>query len=604
MKLDIGPRLILLSSGGALLVGLSLGGYFMHHEAQSLSEELDVRGRMLTNHLALSCEFPLLTQNQEALANILRGTLNQKDVIYCLIEDNSGWIRVETGAKAGKHREYAAPIFTHKPVEPGSEDLILGADARAEMEKIGEVRVAVSLEDLRRRTIDALWTAGILVLAAVLLGALIIAWVVQGALIRPIRKLARATERLARGDLDARVDVLGGDTIGRLAAAFNKMTGDLRRVTVSKDYVDNILDSMGDALIVTGPDGAIQTVNDCAVRLLGFSKHELIGKPLELFWKDAAKSFPPSDRPARNVETVFSTRGGETIPVSVAATPMAAGLSSPVGMVYVARDLTEKKKIEALMLRSEKLSAVGQLAAGVAHEINNPLGVILGFAQGMAERLQPNHPWELPVKSIEREALRCKNLVQDLLTFSRTSQADREAIHLNQAVDGALSLVQAQARMSKVQLVKKLAEDLPLLLGNRTQIQQVIINLANNSLDAMPEGGTLTVETFFLEDQPQSWVCLKVTDTGLGIPPEILPRIFEPFFTTKPVGQGTGLGLGLVHEIVSKHSAIIDVQSRPGCTEFTVKWPARTPEELAERKDFFQGEKTASKPPPPDARRV
>ncbi len=600
MRLDIGPRLILLSCGGVLLVGLFLGGYFVRHESRALSDELDVRARMLANHLALSCEFPLLTQNQEALANILRGTLNQKDVIYCLIEDNSGWIRVETGAKAGKHREYAAPILTRKPMEPGSEELILGAGAGAEMENIGEVRVAVSLQDLHRRTIDVLWTAGIFVLAAILLGALIIAWVVQGAMVRPIRKLVRATERLARGDLDARVDVPGDDTVGRLAAAFNKMTGDLRSVTVSKDYVDNILGSMGDALIVTGPDGTIRTVNDYAVRLLGFSKDELIGKPLGLFWKDAGKSSPPAD----NVETLFSTRGGETVTVSVAATPMAVGSSSPSGMVYVARDLTERKKIEALILRSEKLSAVGQLAAGVAHEINNPLGVILGFAQGMAERLQPHHPWELPVKSIEREALRCKNLVQDLLTFSRASQTDREAIHLNQAVDGALSLVQAQARMSKVQLVKKLAEDLPLLLGNRTQIQQVIINLANNSLDAMPDGGTLTVETSFLEDQPQSWVRLKIADTGGGIPEEVLPRIFEPFFTTKPVGQGTGLGLGLVHEIVSKHSGIIEVQSRPGCTEFTVKWPARTPQEISERKNFFQEEKAAPMPLPPGARRV
>lgn len=600
MRLDIGPRLILLSCGGVLLVGLLLGGYFVRHESRALSDELDVRARMLTNHLALSCEFPLLTQNQEALANILRGTLNQKDVIYCLIEDKSGWIRVETGAKAGKHREYAAPIFTRKPMEPGSEELILGAGAGAEMENIGEVRVAVSLQDLHRRTIDVLWTAGIFVLAAILLGALIIAWVVQGAMVRPIRKLVRATERLARGDLDARVDVPGDDTVGRLAAAFNKMTGDLRSVTVSKDYVDNILGSMGDALIVTGPDGTIRTVNDYAVRLLGFSEDELIGKPLGLFWKDAGKSSPPAD----NVETLFSTRGGETVTVSVAATPMAVGSSSPSGMVYVARDLTERKKIEALILRSEKLSAVGQLAAGVAHEINNPLGVILGFAQGMAERLQPHHPWELPVKSIEREALRCKNLVQDLLTFSRASQTDREAIHLNQAVDGALSLVQAQARMSKVQLVRKLAEDLPLLLGNRTQIQQVIINLANNSLDAMPDGGTLTVETSFLEDQPQSWVRLKIADTGGGIPEEVLPRIFEPFFTTKPVGQGTGLGLGLVHEIVSKHSGIIEVQSRPGCTEFTVKWPARTPQEISERKDFFQEEKAAPMPLPPGARRV
>jgi len=125
-----------------------------------------------------------------------------------------------------------------------------------------------------------------------------------------------------------------------------------------------------------------------------------------------------------------------------------------------------------------------------------------------------------------------------------------------------------------VKVEKDLAPGLPRLLGNQIQIQQVVINLANNALDAMsPQEGTLTVRTRLVHDDSRRWVGLFIADTGTGIPPEILPRIFEPFFTTKPAGQGTGLGLGLVHEIVKKHSGTIDVQSRPGCTEFAVKFP-------------------------------
>src|SRR5262249_37187765 len=151
------------------------------------------------------------------------------------------------------------------------------------------------------------------------------------------------------------------------------------------------------------------------------------------------------------------------------------------GVIVTAKDMTERKRLENVIRQSEKMSAVGQLAAGVAHEINNPPGVILGFAEEDVSRLQPGGELELPLKSIEREALRCKNLVQDLLIFSRASKIDREPLDMNHAVEGALSLVTAQARMGQIEVRKELAPELPRVLGNLNQIQQVIINLANNA---------------------------------------------------------------------------------------------------------------------------
>jgi signal transduction histidine kinase len=225
------------------------------------------------------------------------------------------------------------------------------------------------------------------------------------------------------------------------------------------------------------------------------------------------------------------------------------------------------------MRLSEKMSAVGQLAAGVAHEINNPLGVILGFAQGVVRRLPPHDSLEMPLKSIEKEALRCKHLVQDLLTFSRSSAIGQELVDLNVAVEGALSLVSAQARMLHINVLKNLMPSLPHIVGDLNQIQQVIINLASNALDAMATKGEVKVTTEILKEGARSWVCLKVIDNGPGIPTEIQSRIFEPFFTTKKVGKGTGLGLSLVHEIVLKHSGTIEVQSQPGHTEFCIHWP-------------------------------
>jgi signal transduction histidine kinase len=289
----------------------------------------------------------------------------------------------------------------------------------------------------------------------------------------------------------------------------------------------------------------------------------------------------------------FLRKDGTKIPILFSHSPLRDANGATLGYVIAAKDVSEVKKLESRMQQSEKLSAVGQLAAGVAHEINNPLGVILGFAQGMARQTKAGDPLELPIKSIEREALRCKSLVQDLLTFARTSQTDRSGMDLNQTITQALSLVQTQVKIGQVELKVELADGMPMILGNKNQVQQVILNLAKNALDAMPAGGTLEIKTELIESAPQSWVCLEVSDTGTGIPAPLLARIFEPFFTTKPVGQGTGLGLSLVSEIVKKHSGEIDVESAPGRSVFRVKFPARTGKEIEQKMSALQLEKLA-----------
>jgi two-component system, NtrC family, sensor kinase len=232
--------------------------------------------------------------------------------------------------------------------------------------------------------------------------------------------------------------------------------------------------------------------------------------------------------------------------------------------------LASTERLQAQALRAEKMSAVGQLAAGVAHEINNPLSVILGFSQAMARHVRPDDRNAGAIRNIEREAIRCKNLVQDLLTFSRVAAPTRTPTCLNEAVRGALTLVEAQARTRGIEVHVALAPDLPQVSGQATQLQQVIINLATNALDALRNRGAVIIAT----DSHEGGLRVRVRDDGDGIPADALPHIFEPFFTTKPVGQGTGLGLSMVYEIVSRHGGTIDVHSRPGETEFTVWFPA------------------------------
>ncbi|MBK7861366.1 MAG: HAMP domain-containing histidine kinase [Archangiaceae bacterium] len=210
--------------------------------------------------------------------------------------------------------------------------------------------------------------------------------------------------------------------------------------------------------------------------------------------------------------------------------------------------------------QSEKMAAIGTLAGGIAHEINNPLGVILGFAQGLERRVPEGDALRMPVMSIVREAMRCKQLVQELLTFARVSKKTEEDIDLVATVNASLLFLQPRAKTQGVEIVSQVTTPLPLLRGSKTQLQQVLLNLGTNALDAMKHGGTLTLSV-----QPRlGGVVLEVTDTGSGISEAIRGRVFEPFFTTKGVGEGTGLGLSLVYQIVQQHRGHIDLVTKEG----------------------------------------
>lgn len=239
----------------------------------------------------------------------------------------------------------------------------------------------------------------------------------------------------------------------------------------------------------------------------------------------------------------------------------------------VERRSRELKEAQEKLAQSSKMAAVGQLAGGVAHEINNPLEVIQGFADRLVKRLHDNEQMLFAAQSILREASRCKQLVEDLLVFSHTGKKELEVLDLNEAVRHALLLIGAQARFKTARLETSLyAESLP-IRANKNQILQIVINLVTNALDAMPQGGILAIHTAVARIQERPWAELAVADTGTGIPPEIRDRIFEPFFTTKEVGRGTGLGLSLVYEIVRLHGAVLDFQSEPGKgTTFCVRW--------------------------------
>jgi len=234
-----------------------------------------------------------------------------------------------------------------------------------------------------------------------------------------------------------------------------------------------------------------------------------------------------------------------------------------------------KEKMRAHLIQSEKMSAIGQLAGGVAHEINNPMGVILGFSQILKTKIDINSPDYIAAQSIEREAVRCKKLIEDMLTFSRLPKKELEHTNINTLLSEIISIVKTQANVKDVEIETVFDSLLPHKKVNRNQLQQVIINLCNNAVDAMPKGGLLKIatRTIMAEGKPKE-ISIMISDSGLGMSEEVKSKIFEPFYTTKEVGKGTGLGLSIVYEIVKSHQGTIEVTSAPGNgAVFTIRFP-------------------------------
>src|SRR3954447_17019348 len=320
-------------------------------------------------------------------------------------------------------------------------------------------------------------------------------------------------------------------------------------------------------------------VNEAACRFHGVTREELIGSRLDDYigheraeadWKD----FLTPERIARGMEQNVweSEQDGRRVVMEVRARPEFV----PDRHLFVLRDITEQRLLEEQLRQAQKMGAVGQLAGGIAHDFNNLLTVISGYGE-IARRHIGAGPGGNELREIQHAAGRAAELTRQLLAFARRQVLEPVLLDLNEVVGGLVPML--GRLIGETIEIAVLAEDvLPPVLADRGQLEQVVINLAINARDAMPEGGTLAIETGVRGEH----VTLRVSDTGTGIAPRVLEHIFEPFYTTKDVGFGTGLGLATVHGIVTQSGGRIDVSSRLGLgSTFTVLVPA-APRELAE----------------------
>src|SRR4030043_1390968 len=351
----------------------------------------------------------------------------------------------------------------------------------------------------------------------------------------------------------------------------------------------NLIESSVDGIIAADMKGNIFIFNKGAEALTGYKAEEVIGKaPItEIYPEGVAKEVMKKLRSleyggiGKLTPTQFNVlnKAGEEIPIQLSATLIYDGMGKEVASVGIFTDLRPRLKMEkklqethVQLVSSEKMASLGKLAAGIAHEINNPLGGILIYASLIMEDLPEDDPKRGDLARIVQEASRCKEIVKNLLEFGRQTEPKLEPTDINRASVDGLFFLENQALFHNVKIIKNLDPFLPFVRGNASQLQQVLINIIVNAAEAMHGNGTLTITSSTSPNR--KWVTLEFTDTGEGIKEENLTRIFDPFFTTKDVGKGTGLGLSTSYGIVESHGGKIRVKSKVGeGTTFTIELP-------------------------------
>ena len=346
-----------------------------------------------------------------------------------------------------------------------------------------------------------------------------------------------------------------------------------------KEFSENIIESVNVGILVVDFDGRVTTWNSSLEEVFGIARERALRRSIdEIFDTDLIETIQNvigregwAIRDTRHIYKYnASTEDGRPLTLNISLAPFEAARGVITGTLVVIENVTERAQLEQQLLEREKLSSIGLLAAGVAHEVNTPLAGISSYAQMLLQQVQENDPKRKLLEKIHLQTLRASGIVNNLLNFSRTGDAQFREVDINRVLEDTLQLLEPQLRGAKFKITCNYGEHLQPAYGSATKLQQVFMNLILNARDAMPNGGRLTVHTRAVDTS----LVIDFRDTGVGIAPENIARIYDPFFTTKEVGQGTGLGLALSYGIVQEHNGRIFVESRPGeGAHFTIKLP-------------------------------
>jgi PAS domain S-box-containing protein len=580
-------------------------------------EEARRRGEVLARDLAAVSHAPMLLYQYTLLEQHARRLALEDDVRYAIVLDAEGRVaahsaraesvgQVLPGEVDRKAAATLEPLVQEARTENGEVIDDYAEAVVVDGQKWGTVRVGLS----RRRTGALIrrtrWELGGLTLAALLLGGGAAALMARR-ISRPVEQLVEGAAAIARGELDVRVEPTIDDEIGRLAVTFNHMAGQLlqqrsaleganaelrqRLVELAdlKSYTDNILASLTNGIVTVDLDGRVVTLNPAAELMTGFFVGEAIGRYCTEVFEHTPElgeilmETIASRTATPGVSVQLRRRNGRMLPVEISAAPLRGGEGKELGVIAAIRDITVVRELENRLRRSDRLAALGSLAAGLAHEIKNPLTSLLTFSRHLPRRFDDEQFRAKFQSVVPRELERINGIVERLLELARPTRLNFAAVRLPALLERTVELYAQEMEARSVTVERDYARDLPVVWGDAEALYQALVNLARNALDAMPVGGRLILRAGWSDDDhvvrpgrrsPVSSrrVRVEIEDTGTGIPASDADRVFNPFFTTKD--SGTGLGLALTHKIVEDHGGTIDFRPAPlGGTVFRLVLP-------------------------------
>lgn len=421
-----------------------------------------------------------------------------------------------------------------------------------------------------REQMISLVAISLVLLEIVILGS----YIVAGYFTRPIQAILRTVNDVADGNFQPRLEITSRDELGQLSGRINAMTRNLGHYTSQlkqmvdenqsvKEYLESIINQTADAIHTTDMDGTVTSVNKAFEQLYGWKSHEVLGRKLDMIpleiqqeENERRKRLLAGERLA-SVETIRLCKDGNLIEVSISTSPILDEEGNITSMVSVSRDVTERNRMEELLRRSEKLTTVGQLAAGVAHEIRNPLTTLRGFLQlqQQTHKVKPDH-----ISLMLSELDRINLIVSEFLILAKPQAVQFLNRDLRLIMNDVISLLDSQAHLYGIEFrLYDKTENKAWVHCEENQLKQVFINVLKNAVEAMPDGGYVTIE--ISRPQPDQ-IAVKIIDKGKGIPEELMAHVGEPFITNKEAG--TGLGLMVSQRIIQGHQGIFEIESEEG----------------------------------------
>jgi len=596
----LGTVLVLLLVMAAVIVVVE------HRQRASIIAEVQRRGEVIARNLAALSEGPLLLYSYTTLEQNVARVAGEADVVYAIILDaearvaaHSRYPELAGVALSGPADELAAKTDTflvQETVRRGTGEPIYDfvVPIVIDRQRWGTVRIGLSKRRMEAEIRQTRLELGALTLGTLVLGGLVAALVARR-IARPVRELAGGAAAISRGELNQQIVSSRSDEIGQLAVAFNHMAGqlfqqrtaletahaDLRRhfeeLADLKSYTDSILESVTSGIITLDLGGRLVTMNQAAELLTGLFAGEATGRyctevfshspgVVEILMETLA-----SRTGVASTSLALSRRNGTSLPIELSTAPLRGAEGKDLGVVGVFNDVTVVHELEAQLRRSDRLAALGTLAAGLAHEIKNPLTSLRTFTRLVSRKFSDERFRERFERVVPQELERINGIVERLLELARPRRLSLQPVQIPALLERVLELYADQIETKQITVLRDYAHDLPTIQGDGEHLYEAFLNLVANGLEAMGAGGRLTLRTGWSEDMdwlpparraPKRGVKVEIEDTGIGIAPAEADKIFNPCFTTKEAG--TGLGLALAHKTVEDHGGRITFRSSPG----------------------------------------